>query len=208
MQFVNRALSIACGADPRSGCMESGLRRFLPAIAVALCACGSSSPTTTPSPSLSPTTSGAFVGASPFSMDLGVADVRLRIGEQRDSVRWSMYTSPPGCAIADPSRNEIKARDRKRRCAVEWEISLPAFEDVKVDVSVGDIDVVAPSDRAVQMLTDVGSIRVRLDERLLQHDNAPGSGDRWNIGDLATKPRLVAKVDVGAIRLDLRTAKP
>lgn len=187
--------------------MESSLRRFLPAITLAVCACGSSSATTNPSPSLSPTTSGAFVGASPFSMNLDVADVRLRIGEQRDSVRWSMYASPPGCAIANPSRHEIKTKDRKRRCAVEWEISLPAFEDVKVDVSVGDIDVIAPSDRSVQMRTDVGAIRVRLDERLLQHDNAPGSGDRWDIGNVASTPRLVARVNVGAIRLDLKTAK-
>src|SRR5688572_33322715 len=115
--------------------MESRLR-FLPAIAIVLCACGSSNATTTPSPSLSPATSGAFVGASPFTLDLSVADVRLRIGEQRDSVRWSLYTSPPGCAIADPSRHKLEAKDRQRKCAVEWEISLPAFEDVKVDVSV------------------------------------------------------------------------
>ena len=186
--------------------MESRLR-ILPAIALVLCACGSSNATTTPSPSLSPTKSGAFVGASPFSLDLSVADVKLRIGEPGDSVRWSMYTHPPGCAVADPSRHEIKAKDRRNRCAVEWEISLPAFDDVKVDVSVGDIDVVAPSDRAVQMRTDVGAIRVRLDDRLLAHDNAPGAGDRWDIGNVATRPRLVAKVGVGAIRLDLKTKR-
>ncbi len=188
--------------------MESRLERFVPGIALALCACGSSAATINPSPAVSPTTSGAFVGASPFTLDLSVADVRVRIGEQRDSVRWSLYTSPPGCAIADPSRHKLEAKDRQRKCAVEWEVSLPAFEDVKVDVSVGDIDVIAPSDRAVQMRTDVGAIRVRLDERLLQHDNAPGSGDRWDIGNVASMPRVVARVNVGAIRLDLRTAKP
>ena len=191
--------------------MESSLhrfRRFRAAIALVLYACASSPASTNPSPSLDPTTSGALMGSSPFTLDLGVADVRLRIGEQRDSVRWSMYTHPAGCAVAAPSRHEIKAKDRRNRCAVEWEISIPAFEDVKVDVAVGDIDLVAPSDRAVQLRTDVGAIRVRLDDRLLQHDNAPGAGDRWNIGDVLATPRLVAKVDVGAIRLDLKTSGP
>jgi hypothetical protein len=186
--------------------MESSLLRILPAAALLACACASSPKATIPSPSLNPITSGAFVGSSPFKLDLSVADLKLRVGEAGDSVRWSMYTHPAGCAIAAPSRHEIKAKDRRNRCAVEWEISIPAFEDVKVDVSVGDIDVIAPSDRAVQLRTDVGAIRVRLDDRLLQHDNAPGSGDRWNIGNVLATPRLVAKVDVGAIRVDLKTS--
>lgn len=186
--------------------MESSLRITLPAIALLACACASSPKTTAPAAVLSPETRGAFVGASPFTMDLSVADVRLRIGEKSDSVRWSMYTTPAGCAVAAPSRNEIKTKDRARRCRVEWEISIPSFEDVTVDVSVGDVDVVAPSDRAVQLRTSVGDIRIRLDDRLLHHENAPGSGDRWNIGEITARPRLVAKVDVGAIRLDLKTA--
>ena len=185
---------------------ESSLRRILPAIALLACACASSPKTTAPAAVLSPETRGAFVGASPFTMDLSVADVRLKIGEQSDSVRWSMYTTPAGCAVAAPSRNEIKTKDRARRCRVEWEISVPAFEDVKVDVSVGDIDVVAPSDRTVHLRTSVGDIRIRLDDRLLNHENAPGSGDLWIMGDVNARPRLVAKVGVGAIRLDLKTA--
>jgi hypothetical protein len=185
--------------------MESSPRRILPAIGLLLCACASSPKSTAPAAALAPTTSGAFVGSSPFKLDLSVADVKLRVGEAGDSVRWSMYTHPAGCAVAAPSRHELKAKDRRNRCAVEWEVSMPAFEDVTVDVSVGDIDVVAPSDRAVQLRTDVGAIRVRLDDRLLQHDNTPGAGDRWNIGNVGAVPRLVAKVDVGAIRLDLKT---
>lgn len=152
-------------------------------------------------------TSGAFVGAAPFRLDLGVADVRVRVGEDPDSVRWTMYTNPPGCAVADVGRNHLKAADRQRKCSVEWEVSMPALDDVTVEVSVGDIDLIAPSNRAADMRTSVGNIRVRLDERLLQHDNAPGSGDRWTIGEMSSRPRLVAKSSVGDIRLDLKTQK-
>ena len=149
---------------------------------------------------------GTFTPSSPFKLDVDVSDVRIVIADTVKTARWAISTSPEGCALASVSEHEIRNAERKNKCYVEWTVALPALDDVTIDVSVGDIDVIAPSDRAVQLRTSVGEVRVRLDHRLVQHDNAPGSGDRWTIGDMASRPRLNAKVDVGAVRLELRTA--
>jgi len=76
---------------------------------------------------------------------------------------------------------------------------------VRVRVAVGDVAVVAPADRAIRLKAEVGSVRLMLDGRELQHGKSPGSGDDLRVGDLGALPRLDVRTGVGSIRAELKT---
>jgi len=151
-------------------------------------------------------------------IDVGVSDVRLLMDEPqtvlvdnlgrhdlRDSVAYAFEPKPPGCAEPDVSPGRIGVRNRANHCSVRWVIRIPRIDDVRVRVSVGDIELVAPVDRAIRLDVGVGSVHFLLDGRELQHDKAPGSGDQLRFGDLNTLPRLEARTGVGSIRAELKT---
>ena len=150
---------------------------------------------------------GTLHAGESLTVDAGVSDVSLRLGTERDSVRWSLRVDPPGCARADVSPTRLAITDRARHCATAWDVSVPAIADVRVDVSVGDITLSAPSDRAIRLHAGVGSVKLRLDGRELHHDGAPGSGDKLELGEISTRPRLVAHTGVGSVTIDLRTPR-
>ena len=83
---------------------------------------------------------------------------------------------------------------------------MPLIADVRLTVSVGDIHVSAPADRALRLRTGVGTVGLSLDGRALLHPGAPGSGDHLDLGDPSTLPRLDARTGVGDVRVDLHTA--
>ena len=145
-----------------------------------------------------------MVAANTLTVDAGASRVRLTI-ERRDSVTWSVRTTPDGCATVQASADRLGFARRDRDCAATWDIRVPPIDDVQVIVSVGDIDVSAPIDRAIRLRSGVGSVRLTLDGRELRHEGAPGSGDRLELGDLDTRPRLDVRTNVGAVRAELRT---
>ena len=148
---------------------------------------------------------GVLTPGGTLILDAGVSDVTVHLGAGRDSVHWSLRTNPQGCARPDVLPSRLGIKDRARHCSTKWEISGAAIADVSVDVSVGNITLSAPSDRAVKLHAGVGDIKLRLDGRELRHSGAPGSGDELELGDANTQPRLVARTGVGSITLDLRT---
>ena len=141
-----------------------------------------------------------------LTLDAGVSDVRVVV-ESRDSVSWSFETRPSGCATAliEPGRLSIGRRDE--HCSTKWDVRVPIIDDVRVNVSVGDIDVSAPADRAIRLRANVGSVRLRIDGRELRHPGAPGSGDHLDLGDVSTLPRIDARTGVGSVRAELFTAR-
>lgn len=163
-------------------------------------------------PSTNPTTTAATTGPAggmlpannALTLDAGVSDVRVVV-EARDSVSWSFDTRPAGCAtaVAEPGRLSIGHRDN--HCSTKWDVRVPIIDDVRVTVSVGDIDVSAPADRAIRLRSNVGSVRLRLDGRELRHPGAPGSGDHLDLGDVSTLPRVDARTGVGSVRAELFT---
>jgi hypothetical protein len=142
-----------------------------------------------------------------LSIDVGVSYLRLTM-EERDSVAWSLETNPRGCATpaASPGRLEIARRDN--HCATRWDVRVPVIDDVRVRVSVGDIDVSAPVDRAVRLHSGVGSVRFRLDGRELRGGKTPGSGESVDLGELGTLPRLDVRTGVGWIHAEMHTVTP
>ncbi|MGH7677730.1 MAG: hypothetical protein ACRENU_04635 [Gemmatimonadaceae bacterium] len=142
-----------------------------------------------------------------LALDAGVSDVTFHVGAERDSVRWTLRTDPAGCARADVTSFRLGITNRARKCATTWVVSAPAIADVSVRVSVGNITLDAPADRAIQLDAGVGNLKLRLDGRELRHSGAPGSGDELELGDPSTLPRLIARTSVGSITLDLRTAR-
>lgn len=155
-----------------------------------------------------------------LEIDVGASDLRLVVGERqpiiesrvmsrevRDSVIYALETTPPECATPDVSPGRIAEKRRDKHCRARWTIQTPRIDDVRARVSVGDVDVVAPLDRAIRLRADVGSVQVTLDGRALQHGKSPGSGDEWRLGDLATRPRLDVKTDVGSIRAELKATE-
>ena len=174
---------------------------------VAFAACAFHSPSANPPTTAA--TSGPVAGAIPahnaLTLDAGVSDVRIVV-EARDSVSWSFDTSPAGCAtaVAEPGRLSIGHRDN--HCSTKWDVRVPIIDDVRINVSVGDIDVSAPADRAIRLRSNVGSVRLRLDGRELHHAGAPGSGDHLDLGDVSTLPRVDARTGVGSVRAELFTA--
>lgn len=179
---------------------------WAPVAAVVFAACASHPPS--PNPTTAAAT-GPAVGTLPannaLTLDAGVSDVRVVV-EARDSVSWSFETRPAGCAtaVAEPGRLSIGHRDN--HCSTKWDVRVPIIDDVRVNVSVGDIDVSAPADRAIRLRSNVGSIRLRLDGRELHHAGAPGSGDHLDLGDVSTLPRVDARTGVGSVRAELFTA--
>lgn len=176
-------------------------------VAMAFAACAvhapsASSPTTA-------ATSGPVAGVIPahnaLTLDAGVSDVRIVV-EARDSVSWSFDARPAGCAtaVAEPGRLSIGRRDQ--HCSTKWDVRAPIIDDVRVNVSVGDIDVSAPADRAIRLRSNVGSVRLRLDGRELRHPGAPGSGDHLDLGDVSSLPRIDVRTGVGSVRAELFTA--
>jgi hypothetical protein len=154
-------------------------------------------------------------------IDVGVSDVRLLMDQPqpimvsnlgtrdlRDSIMYSFEAKPPGCAEPDVSHGRIAVRNRARDCAVRWEISIPRIPDVRIRVSVGRIELVAPSDRAISLDANVGTVKLQLDGRELDHARSPGAGDRLRLGDLNTLPRLDARTGVGSIHAELHTRSP
>ena len=149
---------------------------------------------------------GTLPAGHALSIDAGVSYLRLTM-EERDSVAWSLETKPQGCATAraTPGRLEIDGRDQ--HCATRWDVRVPIIEDVRARVSVGDIDVSAPIDRAIRIHSGVGSVRFRLDGRELRGGKTPGSGDEFKYGDLDTQPRLDVSTGVGWVHAETRTKR-
>jgi len=140
-----------------------------------------------------------------LTLDGGVSDVRVVV-ESRDSVAWSFETRPSGCATAVAEPGRLSIGRRAEHCSTKWDVRVPIIDDVRVNVSVGDIDVSAPADRAIRLRSNVGSVRLRLDGRELRHPGAPGSGDHLDLGDVSTLPRIDARTGVGSVRAELFTA--
>lgn len=151
-------------------------------------------------------------------IDVGVSDVHLVMGEPqqiveanlgrrggRDSISYAFETKPAECATPEVSPGRIGVARRDRNCSVRWAIHIPRIADVRVRVSVGDVEVVAPVDRAIRLDADVGSVRIRLDGRELRRGKSPGAGDQVQLGDLDTTPRLDVRTGVGSIRAELNT---
>jgi len=180
---------------------------LLPLAALGLTACAGRSAARSAGPIGPSTSAGALLAGTALTIDVGVSNVRLVI-EHRDSVTWSVKTTPNGCATVAASPERLGFARRDRDCAATWDIRVPSIDDVQVIVSVGDVDVSAPIDRAIRLRSGVGSVRLRLDGRELRHAGAPGSGDRLELGDLDTRPRLDVRVNVGAVRAELRTVAP
>ena len=173
---------------------------------VAFAACALHAPSANP-PTTAATTgpaTGVLPANNALTLDAGVSDVRIVV-EARDSVAWSFDTRPAGCATAvvEPSRLSIGRRDN--HCSTRWDVRVPIIDDVRINVSVGDIDVSAPADRAIRLRSNVGSVRLRLDGRELHHAGAPGSGDHLDLGDVSTLPRVDARTGVGSVRAELFT---
>ena len=179
---------------------------WAPIAAVAVAACAFQPPSANPTTAAATgPVAGVLRANNALTLDAGVSDVRVVV-EARDSVSWSFDTRPAGCAtaIAEPGRLSIGHRDQ--HCSTKWDVRVPIIDDVRVNVSVGDIDVSAPADRAIRLRSNVGSIRLRLDGRELRHPGAPGSGDHLDLGDVSTLPRIDARTGVGSVRAELFTA--
>lgn len=182
-------------------------KRWIPVTTVMFAACAFHAPSANP-PTVA-AASGPVAGVVPannaLTLDAGVSDVRVVV-EPRDSVSWSFDARPAGCAtaVAEPGRLSIGHRDN--HCSTKWDVRVPIIDDVRINVSVGDIDVSAPADRAIRLRSNVGSIRLRLDGRELRHPGAPGSGDHLDLGDVSSLPRIDARTGVGSVRAELFTA--
>ena len=166
-----------------------------------------------------PVTLGTAAVTGSLDIDVGVSDVRLLMDQPqavvistvesrdlRDSVAYAFETKPPGCAEPSVSPGRIGVGRRDRDCYVRWEIRIPRIDQVRVRVSVGDVELVAPADRAIRLHSGVGSVKFRLDGRELRHGKSPGAGDDLRLGDLDTLPRLDVSTDVGSIRADFNTS--
>ena len=180
--------------------------QWAPIAAVAVAACAFHPPSAKPAiAAATGPAAGVLPANNALTLDAGVSDVRVVV-EARDSVSWSFDTRPSGCAtaVAEPGRLSIGHRDS--HCSTKWDVRVPIIDDVRIDVSVGDIDVSAPADRAIRLRSNVGSVRLRLDGRELHHAGAPGSGDHLDLGDVSTLPRVDARTGVGSVRAELFTA--
>ena len=200
-----------------------GKTRVLALVALALTSLAGCQHTRGAKPIMDGRAPGAL-GSAPVAgslvIDVGVSDVRLVMGQPqqivetnlgrrggRDSISYVFETKPAECATPEVSPGRIGVGRRDRNCSVRWDIHIPRIADVRVRVSVGDVEVVAPVDRAIRLDADVGSVRIRLDGRELQRGKSPGSGDQVRLGDLDTTPRLDVRTGVGSIRAEL-TTKP
>ena len=148
---------------------------------------------------------GTLTAGNALLLDAGVSDVRLVL-EPRDSISWSLETQPAGCAAVDARPGSLTISHRRQHCSAKWDVRVPLIDDVRVNVSVGDIDVTAPADRAFGLRAGVGSVRLSLDGRALRHAGAPGAGDHLDLGDVSMPPRLDARTGVGDVSADLHTA--
>src|SRR5580765_3963392 len=182
-------------------------RRWVVLAAVVFAACALHPPSANPPTAAA--TAGPAAGMLPannaLTLDGGVSDIRVVV-EARDSVSWSFDARPAGCATAVAEPGRLSIGRRAEHCSTRWDVRVPIIDDVRVNVSVGDIDVSAPADRAIRLRSNVGSVRLRLDGRELRHPGAPGSGDHLDLGDVSTLPRIDARTGVGSVRADLFTA--
>ena len=181
--------------------------RWAPITAMLFAACAFHAPSTNPPTSGATTSpaSGRLPAGNALTLDAGVSDVRVVV-ESRDSVSWSFETRPAGCAAAVAEPGRLSIGRRAEHCSTTWDVRIPIIDDVRVNVSVGDIDVSAPADRAIRLRSNVGSVRLRIDGRELRHPGAPGSGDHLDLGDMSTLPRVDARTGVGSVRAELFTA--
>ena len=145
---------------------------------------------------------GTLPGGSSFTIDAGVSNVRLSL-EARDSVVWLFEAKPAGCAAAEASPGRLAVSPHRDNCSARWEVHAPLIADVRVNVSVGDVEVSAPLDRALRLRANVGSVQLRIDNRQLHHRGSPGSGDELELGDLSSLPRLDVRTGVGSVKADL-----
>ena len=161
------------------------------------------------------------LGTTPATRELvvdgGVSDVRIFIREPegiiqsplgtrdaRDSVEFQFTTDPTGCAEADVRPGHLGIAHRARRCSVKWVIRVPPrVADVRVRVSVGDVEINAPSDRSVRLHSGVGSVQLTIDGRRLEHSKSPGAGDEIRLGDRSALPRVDVSTGVGSVRAEL-----
>jgi hypothetical protein len=169
-----------------------------------LAACAGRSPAPGAAPLAASPTTGRLPASSTLTIDVGASDVSVVV-DGRDSVTWTVETRPAGCATVAASPERLAFERRERKCGARWTVRVPAIDDLHVIASVGDIDVTAPADRAIRLRSGVGSVRLRLDGRELRHGGSPGSGDRLELGDVSSRPRLDARTDVGSVRVELRT---
>ena len=172
--------------------------------AAVLGGCAGRRPAAEASTSVAPVATGVEPAGSSLTVDAGVSAVRLVV-EQRDSISWSLETRPVGCASAEVSPERLAIGRRDQHCSTRWDIRTPPIDDIRVRVSVGDIDVSASADRAIRLHAGVGGVRLRLDGRELRHGKSPGSGDELDLGDLSTRPRLEARTGVGSVHAELHT---
>lgn len=183
-------------------------RRWVLLTVVAVAACAFHPPSADPPAAAATTgpTAGMLPANNALTLDGGVSDVRVVV-EARDSVSWSFDARPAGCATAVAEPGRLSIGRRTEHCSTKWDVRVPIIDDVRVNVSVGDIDVSAPADRAIRLRSNVGSVRLRLDGRELRHPGAPGSGDHLDLGDVSTLPRIDARTDVGSVRAELLTPR-
>jgi hypothetical protein len=182
MSHSRRWLAVAVAL---SGCARTGLPRAIPI--------------SRPDPVME---LGALPTGDSFTIDAGVSDVRLVL-EARDSVVWAFEAKPPSCATADATPGRLGLARHREHCSIRWDVHMPLIADVRVNVSVGDVDVIAPLDRALRLRANVGSVRLRIDNRELHHSSSPGSGDQLELGDLSSVPRLDVRTGVGSVKADL-----
>ena len=206
-------------ATDRHRIMRTTLISASPTLMVlSLAACGHTQGAMPIATGNAPVALGTAAVTGSLDIDVGVSNVRLLMDEPqvvvvsnvgsrdlRDSVSYVFETKPAGCAEPDVSPGRIRVGRRDRDCYVRWEIRIPRIADVRVRVSVGDVEVVAPADRAIRLHTGVGSVKLRLDGRELRHGKSPGAGDQLRLGDLDTLPRLDVSTDVGSVRAELNT---
>ena len=188
--------------------MATHARRWRTAVVIALAGCaspgasggaGHATPISRADPLME---SGTLPGGSSFTIDAGVSDVRLSL-EARDSVVWAFEAKPPGCATAEATPGRLTVAHHHDNCSARWDVHAPLIADVRVDVSVGDVDVSAPLDRALRLRANVGSVRLRIDNRELHHRGSPGSGDQLELGDMSSVPRLDVRTGVGSVKADM-----
>src|SRR5215207_5901194 len=145
---------------------------------------------------------GTLPAGGSFTLDAGVSNVRLVV-EARDSVVSAFEAKPSGCATVDATPERLAIAHRREHCTTRWYVNVPLIADVRVNVSVGDVEVITPFDRAVRLRANVGSVRLRIDNRELHHRGAPGSGDRLDLGDPSSLPRLDVRTGVGSVKADI-----
>lgn len=165
------------------------------ACALAFCGCA----TRSPAGRADGNTHGTVPVGPSLQIDVGAANVRLRLESGRDSVSWSLRATPAGCAAIKTSLTSVTVPRNAQRCSSDLEIAVPPAIDVRVSASVGNVVVSVPDARSATLKAGVGRVTVHIDNRELRYGHNPGSGDTFEIGDAAARPRIDVVTGVGSI---------